>query len=151
MPWKWAYCIRFSSLQEGIILEFPHLKGGTKGRNRRSVKIVCLSCCRGFRELPELVIVVLDPNQRGDHGECSMEGSVRPGVDQQLVSEGSPVTGAGNVDIVHVSGWDLLTNLGNQIQDELDVISLALLSINIPETITILSRTMLDKLYQLLS
>ena len=80
-----------------------------------------------------------------------MEGSVRPGVDKQLVSEGSPVTGAGNVDIVHVSGWDLLTNLGNQIQDELDIISLALLSINIPETITILSRTMLDKLYQLLS
>lgn len=64
-----------------------------------------------------------------------MEGSVRPGVDQELVSEGSSVTGASNVDIIHVSGWDLLANLGNQVQDELDIISLALLSIHIPASL----------------
>ena len=61
-----------------------------------------------------------------------MEGSVRPSADQELVGEGGSVTGASNVDIVHVSGGDLPTNLGNQGQNELDIISLALLSINIP-------------------
>ena len=61
-----------------------------------------------------------------------VEWSVCSSVDQQLVGEGGSVTGSSNVDIVHVSGGDLLTNLGNQIQDELDVVSLALLSINIP-------------------
>ena len=68
-----------------------------------------------------------------------MEGSVRPGADQELVSKGGPVAGAGNVDIIHVSGWDLFANLGNQVQDELDIISLALLSIHIPKNVTILS------------
>ena len=61
-----------------------------------------------------------------------MEGSVRSSVDQQLVGEGGSVTGSGDVDIVHVSSGNLLTNLGNQVQDELDIISLALLSIHIP-------------------
>ena len=68
-----------------------------------------------------------------------MEGSVRPSVDQELVSEGGSVAGAGNVDIVHVSSWDLLANLGNQVQDKLDIISLTLLSIHIPKNVTILS------------
>ena len=62
-----------------------------------------------------------------------MEGSVRSSVDQQLVGEGGSVTRASDVDIVHVSGRNLLSNLGNQIQDELDIVSLALLSINIPK------------------
>ena len=61
-----------------------------------------------------------------------VEGSVCSSVDQQLVGEGGSVTGASDVDIVHVSGGNLLSNFGNQIQNELDIISLALLSINIP-------------------
>ena len=69
-----------------------------------------------------------------------MEGSVRPRVDQQLVGQGGSVAGAGDVDIVHVRGGDLLSNLGNQVQDELDIISLALLSIHIP----LINATMLD-------
>ena len=43
-----------------------------------------------------------------------------------------PLTG--DVDIVHVGGWDLFTNLCDQIQDELDIISLTLLRVNIPRT-----------------
>ena len=39
-----------------------------------------------------------------------------------------------NVDIVHVSCGDLLANLGDQVQDELDIIRLALLRVNIPKT-----------------
>ena len=62
-----------------------------------------------------------------------MEGSVCSSVDQQLVGEGGSVTRAGDVDIVHVCSRNLLSNLGNQIQDELDIVSLALLSINIPK------------------
>ena len=61
-----------------------------------------------------------------------MERSVHSSVDQQLVGEGGSVTGAGDVDVVHVSSGDLLSYFCNQVQDELDVVSLALLSINIP-------------------
>ena len=38
----------------------------------------------------------------------------------------------GDVNVVHVGGGDLLTNLCDQIQDELNVISLTLLRVNIP-------------------
>ena len=41
-----------------------------------------------------------------------------------------PLTG--DVDIVHVSGGNLFANLLDQIQDELNIISLALLRVNIP-------------------
>ena len=37
-----------------------------------------------------------------------------------------------NIDVVHVSCRDLLTNLLDQVQGELDIISLAWLRVNIP-------------------
>ena len=39
----------------------------------------------------------------------------------------------GNVDVVHVRGRNLGSNLGDEVQDELDVIRLALLGVHIPE------------------
>ena len=135
VPWKWAYWSKFEFEKLKTTWEVfivSHLKSWTESRNRGRVKIVCFTSSCRFRELPELVIVVLDPNQGGDHGEGSVERSVHSSVDQQLVGEGGSVAWAGDVDIVHVSGGNLLSNFGNQIQNELDIISLALLSINIP-------------------
>ena len=40
-----------------------------------------------------------------------------------------------NVEIIHVSLWDLCSNLSNEIKNELDVISFALLCIHIPDGI----------------
>ena len=58
-----------------------------------------------------------------------------------------------DVDIVHVSSGDLLANLGDQIQDELDVIRLALLGVNIPrqKNFSEYFESLSDLFYQLLS
>ena len=108
------------------------LTSKVEGGDGRSVKVVCFPRSCRCRELPELVIVVLDPDEGGDHGEGPVEGSVRPGGDQQLVGQGGAIAGPGDVDIVHVRGGDLVSNLGDQVKDELDIISLALLSVHIP-------------------
>ena len=58
----------------------------------------------------------------------------------------------GNVDIVHVGGGNLLTNLCDQIQDELNIISLALFRVNIPRTRGFISQYFsFSVVYQLLS
>ena len=109
-----------------------YLKVIIKSRCDGHIKIVGLSICSRLRELPELAVVVLRSNEGGDHGEGSLERSVRPGVDEELVGESCSVAGARNVDIGHVSSGDLSSNLGNQVKDELDIIRLALLLVHIP-------------------
>ena len=111
-----------------------YLKVIVESRCDGNIKVVGFSISSRLRELPELVIVVLWPNERGDHWEGSLEGSVSPGVDEELVGESSSVAGAGNVDIVHVSGRDLSSDLGNEVKDELNIIRLALLCVHIPDT-----------------
>ena len=72
VPWKWAYWSKFEFEKLKTTWEVfivSHLKSWTESRNRGRVKIVCFTSSCRFRELPELVIVVLDPNQGGDHGE----------------------------------------------------------------------------------
>ena len=63
-----------------------YLKVIIESRCDGNIKVVGLSTSSRLRKLPELVIVVLGPNERGDHGEGSLEGSVSSGVDQELVS-----------------------------------------------------------------
>jgi len=91
------------------------------------IEVVRVSSISRLGKLPELIIVVLRSYQGGNHGECSFEWSVSSSVDEDLVSQSSSITCASNVDIVHVSLWDLSSNLSNQIKNELDIISFALL------------------------
>ena len=63
-----------------------------EGRHHRHVEVISLVVGGGLGEGPELVLVVLRTYQRGDHGQGSLEGSVRPGVDHDLVGEGGAVT-----------------------------------------------------------
>ena len=56
-----------------------------------------------------------------------------------------------NVEIIHVSLWDLCSNLSNEIKNELDVISFALLYIHIPDGIEFINQLHLQEIisYQL--
>ena len=91
------------------------------------VEVVGVASLGGLGEAPELIIVKLRTDQRRHHREGSPERSVGAGVDDNLVGEGSAVAGPGDVDVVHVSGGDLGPDLGDEIQDELDIVRLALL------------------------
>ena len=45
-----------------------------------------------------------------------------------------------NVDIIHISLWDLSSNLSNEIKNKLDIISFALLSIYVPGVIEVITQ-----------
>ena len=71
-----------------------------EGWHDRHVEVVGLVVWGGLGEGPELVLVVLRTDQGGDHGQGSLEGSVGPGVDQDLVGQGGSVTGSFRKDLV---------------------------------------------------
>ena len=50
-----------------------------------------------------------------------------PSVDEDLIGESNPIAGSGDVNVFHVG-----PHLGNQVQDELDIVSLARLGVDIP-------------------
>ena len=100
--------------------------------NNRNIKVVRSSFRSRLRVGPELILMILWSNERGDHGEDSLEWSVSSSSDEQLVGESCSIAGASNVYIVHISSWYLLTNLSNQIQYELNIISFAFLIVDIP-------------------
>ena len=91
-------------------ISLTNLKCRGECRDRRGVKVVCAASGCRCRELPELVIVVLRPYQRGHHGEGSRIGAIRnimkirilplqapversvcSGVDEELVGQGGSV------------------------------------------------------------
>merc|ERR1719492_677349 len=113
-------------------MEVSILKISSKCWYHGDTEVIRFSISSRLGKLPELVIMVLWSYQGGDHGECSFERSVSSSIDKDLISQSCSIAGASNVDIIHVSLWDLCSNLSNEIKNKLDVISFALLCIHIP-------------------
>jgi len=81
---------------------------------------------------PEFIVMVLGRDQGGYHGEGPLERPVSSSLNQHPVGKSCPVTSTNDIHIVHVRSRDFGSNLGNEVDDEADVIRLALFCVNVP-------------------
>jgi hypothetical protein len=135
------------------------LKVVSKCRNSCGVIHVCFSSSCGHREFPELAIIILGRNERRNHRECSeiyrqmrfvnfvhpfpslpSERSVCPSPNDEAICKGSTIASPYDVDIVHICSRNLCPNLGNQVNNEADIVRLALLSVDVPAPLIAISR-----------
>merc|ERR1712038_1676790 len=82
--------------------------------------------------LPERAITPLHRDHGGHHWEDPVERPVNTSGDEKPVDDGGAIAGPDQVDVVRISSRVVLRHPRDQLQDEADVVSLALLVVDVP-------------------